>query len=382
MSLNDDAISDLHEEADYITQPEATAVKAAVDIVVIPELPLTEEEKEAAASAVGVLEAQSATIQTNVDEVKKLHDLNEVSSLVLAQESINKSDAVLIENVCGSDYVEKFSVEEYSETPSRTNLIETKRFLERYRETKSKKLIDDFLVYSSEVITQGTALLSLIEKAAEPTMSNLDDVRETALAALKLSYDNGAYLVYVKDGAHKKLRDLRKTHLYLFSTEDLSDVKEDFPVKADSLRRLREFIAGNEFGNLYVDATVNGQCKYWRIRQSSSVDTAALSRLDYLSLLSLFTENRISNFLQVAVAEAVASLEIATKLSKSIEQGHSDSPDADACKKIGEAIPALEDTASLLVAVHRAFRLARTLSYLAKPVIEQFIELGSMQAKE
>lgn len=206
MSLNDEAVEDL--DTDVVKKPgeePGENPKENVVQVIVPPNATGETSEERA--AISDLDENQVLLQTTQDGVKRVHDMKDVVTTVLSEESISRSTARSLA-LCFEDFAQVVAKPiEFSESPTATNLNVTQAFVKtRYIEEK-EKLVDGFTQYLKSTFSAIKCVVGEIENKLLPeALQVLESLRAQALADLASVPLSKAFYVY---NSEKTLVDLR-----------------------------------------------------------------------------------------------------------------------------------------------------------------------------
>lgn len=216
--LNDDAVDDLGDGRTVALPGTPDADKP--DALVIINQNADAEDTE---QAVRELDQYHATLQTVVDGVTRLHDMDEVTDMVLSSESIGQRDVMRLMKHYPMLSVHVAETAAYTETPSRTNLAATQRYVEREHTAQKLSLTEQFKIFASENLAK---IQHRLDRMMEHHLPELQHramrLSEQAVADQSVARDSRRFLRYAENG--KTLLDLRLQPLSV-----LASMKEALP---------------------------------------------------------------------------------------------------------------------------------------------------------
>ena len=378
MSLNDDAMVDLNEEADYLTDDEGKAASAGIvrvetedglDLKVPPEID----------QAVSALSDYDVQIQTTKDDVTKIYELDDVANTVLAQETIGQADAEEIERVYGGLYENVASKEEYTTAPSSINLKETKEYIEEKRAMFEVEAIQRHKDYLQKTSEQAICLLQCLnEKVVPETMEMLEQLRRLSQDDLTKASVSKKFLIYTKEVKNDKgevtrspeLIDLKKQRLYDSIKREEYEIPEWLMClpEDDDIRKLREVFHSAQFRklmsetNAYRDVLDSLHNDFHRTYGKEDRYT-----LTYIELLMVFASGKIEEYLQKAFESLTL---VANNAKPVIEKMLDDTPKTR--EMLSECALAVSDFYEKLLTAEKFRMLAYMLCYRAEPILAGF----------
>lgn len=148
MSLNADVMDDIEEESvidnDIIQQPSAVkpnttpiTIVAKTDVVKQEITELSEADKQ-------TLPAMDISFNVVKDGVNKVIELQDVENDILAQESINRTKAELVNEVFPGLLGQSIRLEEFTHSPSKTNFLYVKKHMKTKISLEKESTINNF----------------------------------------------------------------------------------------------------------------------------------------------------------------------------------------------------------------------------------------------
>ena len=378
-SLNDQAMDDLHEEADYLTEDEGKAASLGTVRVETEEALDLKVPKEVD-QAVSALSDYDVQIQTTKDDITKVYELEDVASTVLAQETIGQADAEEIERVYGGLYDNVASKQEYTAAPSSINLKETKNYVEERKALFESEAIQRHKDYLKNTSEQAYCLLQCLYESVYPeTMDMLEQTRRVCIEDLSKASLSKNFLIYTKETRNDKGEVTRMPELIDLKTLRLYDSikREEYTIPDtlqclpddDDVRKLREVFHSNQFRKLMTESSL-----YRDVLESLHRDFHNYSGsreecydLTYVDLLTVFTSGKIEEYLQKAF-EALA--DVAKSAKPIIEEMLSDSQKTK--EQLSECALATSDFYEKLLTAEKFRMMAYMLCYRAEPILAGF----------
>ena len=254
--LNDDTLDELQATDSFVEKPssdDGSLPEKIVEVAVPDKLP--DEAKDAYyAKAVDEMTAYDVQLQTTEAGVTRLHDLDRVADTVLATESIGQSDAEEVARLLPALSEEVAPPSQYTEIPTKTNLIATQSFVSKAVESERNEVLGKFL----EIVDAELSTLAPIDTCAivAQLLEGLEVLRQAAtldLAKVSVSKNFYAY----REG-NTELLDLRHY--------GLGNLTTDIPKFSDGPK----FLPTVDISRLANDALTNNDFMFFNARGSSS----------------------------------------------------------------------------------------------------------------
>lgn len=229
MSLNEDIDTDLQTESDFITHPEGAAAvqMGTIKIDATGENGVSDEDEIEA--VVKHLENYQVEIAAVSDKQKRLHDLKEVSNLVLASETISQSDVIALNHhVQQAEGLEEAPLNPvmFTQTPTRTGLTDVRMYilgLFKEADATSKELLERHL--ETELPHLEKIYVELVDSVVPELLVMFDELAyEAQDLQTKLSLSKVFY-VYTQgaNGPSETVTDLRYMNLRYPTREIYND---------------------------------------------------------------------------------------------------------------------------------------------------------------
>lgn len=379
MSLNDEAMDDLHEEADYLTQSEGEAaslgvVRVETEDAIDLKLPKNIDE------AVSALSDYDVQIQTTKDKVTKVFELDDVASTVLAQETISQADAAEVERVYSGLYDAVAGPKEYTEAPSSINLKATQDYVAEKKIEALSNAFSDHKTYVEKTSKHVFCLLHCLNEEMLPmTLDEFDALRRKATDDLSKASVSNNFLVYTKECKNEageitkapELIDLKNLRLY-GSIEDRDyQIPESLNClpDADDITKLREVYHGKAFRSLMMTSNIYRDVLEALHRDFHSDGSTERNFYDltYLDLLTVFASGKIETFL-TRTFEALNA--VASQATPVIERVLSS--DSMSKEELSETALAVSDFYEKLMSAEKFRSVAYMFCYRAKPILDGF----------
>lgn len=303
VSLNDEAVDDLHADGEYLTTAEGDMNNGGKALLVAdPSLTDGGDLQE----KISVLTGLDIDIQTTENDVDRVRDLETVAKTVLAQESISQSDAEQINRVVGGLFEKVAGPKEFTEVPTRANLIKVKEYVgAKVTEAKLDLLARHRKLTSSTFEAAICLCEALTERLLPETIALYEELRQKSMADLEIASTTKSLMYYKKRSPNNTeppiLVDLRNFGINTSAPgESLENGDPDLPQNTE-IRAFYEILQSSSFRKLVNASTMTyvdlpSVLKY-SIAQDSSAPTIYYS---YVELLGLFTQGQILAFLENA----------------------------------------------------------------------------------
>lgn len=303
VSLNDEAVDDLHADGEYLTTAEGDMNNGGKALLVAdPSMTDGGDLQE----KISVLTGLDIEIQTTENDVDRVRDLETVAKTVLAQESISQSDAEQINRVVGGLFEKVAGPKEFTEVPTRANLIKVKEYVgAKVTEAKLDLLARHRKLTSSTFEAAVCLGEALTERLLPETIALYESLRQKAMADLEIASTTKALIYYKKRSPNSTepplLIDLRNAWVNPSNlNKDLENADPDLPQDSD-VSAFYQIIQSSSFRRLIKSAEMAYIDLPSVLKHSIAQDTGAPSvYYSYLELLGLFTQGQILSFLENA----------------------------------------------------------------------------------
>lgn len=381
MSLNTEAMDDIQGDADYLTTDEGKSAKDGT-VRIIADDHLDVNVPKDIDEAVSALDGYDIQIQTTKDDIVKIRELDELSGIIMAQETISQSDAEEVERVYGGLYDNVAQAREYTQSPSSVNLKETKAYMATALKETTESAISRHREYLTKTYEHAMCLLTCLnEKLIQETLGEFDELREQSRKDIASAAVSTNFLVYTapltndagEETSPPRLVDLKKVRLY-------GELKEGYVIPSslaclpsnDDIRMLREVFHSDPIrrlmreSNLFQDVLESLHRDYHNTNSSNR----EFFDLSYLDLLLVFVSGKIEEYLTKAfkalneVSEKMAEVVPVLIANEVTEVG----------KEVAwsESALAVSDFYEKLMNAEK-FRMATyMLMYRAKPILDGF----------
>lgn len=378
MSLNDAALDDLDQEADYLTQGEGEAASIGVARVVTDDELDVKVPKEVD-EAVSALSDYDVQIQTTKDDVTKIHELSDVANTVLAQETISQADAEEVNRVYGGLYEEVASAKEYTQAPSSINLQQTKDFVKEKLEDVKQTAIQRHQEYMSKTFTHASCLLKCLKEDLLPELyEDMEVARRHALSDLAEASVSKKFVIYSTPRMNKEGEVSQPPRLVDLKTLAMYDSvrREEYELPAslqslpsdDDVHKLRDVFHGAVFrklmkeSDLYRDVLESLHRSYHEFGDGRG-DVYCLT---YIDLLGILSSGKIESYIKDAfnaLEEVFVNAEAV--INKTLADGASE-------EDLSESSLIVSDLYEKLLLAEK-FRMTMAMFlYRAKPILEGF----------
>ena len=381
MSLNDEALSELNDDADYLTDGNSKdtikdTIVVACDNKVDLDVP---DDIDAAVSA---LDGYDVELQTSKDDVVKVTALDDLANTVLAQETISQADAEEVERVYGGLYENVASQKEFTQTPTSVNLKETQQYVEATLEATKTAAINRHKEYLVKTYDHATCLLKCLnEKLLPELLDELAKLREQSTADLAKASVSKNFLVYTKElkndagqvTSSPRLIDLKNSMLFC-------DIKEQYDIPAslrslpskDDIEMLREVFYGVVFKRLMSVSKITTDILASLHREYHSLSDGDRTYYDltYIDILSIYVSGRIESY----ITEAFAALnQLAEKIVEVVPKFiASEDGSEDQEQRWSESALEVSDFYERLMQAEKLCMTVYMFNYRAKPILEGF----------
>jgi hypothetical protein len=374
MSLNDDVEAEIGRDADYLTTGDGEGASQGDALMVSDPTAVVHEDLEAELRSLDGMEVE---IQTTVDGVTRLHDLKEVSDLVLTQESISLSDAEQVDMKIGGLF-ESVTRKEFTEVPTRANLAEVRAYVA----DKSKAESD--VVYERHAKLMATTFETAIGMADRlmgvmlpATIEAFNCLRTKSLKDIDIAVNAKNMLYYKRNSsdlnAHAQLVDLRNLMIYpmdLVSELDTDDV--GFPEHCD-LASFYEVILSSPFKMLMSAADMASGELVNVLRSSSGADrNSEVMNFSYLDILGSFSQGKVYLFLSNAMKSLKPIIEEA-KCVRAVSQ--EESTEIVPLAVLREQLSVVSSFYSLVIELEKYRAVAHSFALRSEPIIEAYGKL-------
>lgn len=296
LSLNEDAVSDLH-PAEVIVEdpkPEPTPV---VNVEVTPQ----DSAVDHADIITKELENYDVTLQTVENGVAHYFELEDVATTILAAESIGQADA---EKLAAQydDFVDVVGhAREFSQQPSKTNLKPTQQYLEEKIKTEAQvqcEALTNFMAKDLERVK--LIVMQMKDNQIDELKEKLEGLRIKALADLDRVVKSRAYFTPNKD--QTRILDLRRSTLTSYSVDD-SAVSGLLPSK-EILQQFDDLIGSAAFARLLKSASYGYGLPADRFYNHYSLDRTNYdhAKFNYLELLAFLASHTFDETIDDIVA--------------------------------------------------------------------------------
>lgn len=145
------------------------------------------------------MEESQTEIATTVNNITRVHDLDEVAQQVLAQESISQSDVEKVDKAFGGFIGEQANLNEFTEAPSRVGLTQVKTFVTSKLEAEKTTTEEQYLAFISSTKDQAAKLLVYLNGFVPEVVRALDLLQEKALRDLPRASKCNRFWSYTVD---------------------------------------------------------------------------------------------------------------------------------------------------------------------------------------
>jgi len=169
MSINDDVLDDLSNNAndndDFIKTPDS-ATKDAQPVTIVAKTPeVKEDETELTDGQKANLPNLDVSFKTVNDGINKVTELKDVEGEILASECINKHNAKLVDDVFGNFLGTGIILEEFTQLPSKTNLLYTTNFMRRNISIEEQATIANYQLLIDQPLNDAKELLNNLKNS-------------------------------------------------------------------------------------------------------------------------------------------------------------------------------------------------------------------------
>jgi len=220
MSLNEAVDQELQDETDFITQPELESGQQMGKIIIDATGENGTSDEDEIEVVVKHLEDYQVEIDAVSDKQHRLHDLKEVSNLVLASETISQS----VVNQLNHHIQKTVDLEEpplnpsqVTETPTRTGLMDVRTYIRNLfvdASDSTKELLDRSV--ETELPHLEKLYVELVDAVIPELLIMYDDlayVGQDLQSKISMSKNFYVYQVNEKNEPNKELSDLRLMNL-------------------------------------------------------------------------------------------------------------------------------------------------------------------------
>ena len=375
MSLNDEALNELHDDGEYLTHAEGQVVSLG-DATVITDDETGLLPPKNIDEAVEKLSDYDVKIQTNVDKVVKLHDLQDVADTVLASESIGQSDAKEIERTYGGLYDNVATRQEYSEVPTKVNLAPTQDYVAQRLGSYKEDAVASCRAYIEETYEAAVSLNTFFHGGAiAKVVALFEELQQTALADLPLASKSNKFLHYRKTKNTEgqtaaDLTDLRRVNLYFQNfQEEFLNASSELPSK-ETIGLFKDSFSNDTFRSLVKIAESSNSAGESLLRSQAYYNREEHVGYDYLALLGFLAEGRFISFFTEAMKEldAIAKdAEVAVAAIRDVNQVTDD-----VLSGVQEKMSAMGMYYSCLLSLERYRLAASTFGSMAKQIVSGF----------
>jgi hypothetical protein len=367
MSLNDEAVEDL--DVDVVKEPGEepgeNPAQSTIEVIVSPNSTGETSEERAAISD---LDENHVLLQTVEKGVTRVHDMEDVVTTVLSEESISRTTARTLA-ACFEDFTEAVAKPiEFTERPTATNLKVTQAFIKtRYTEEK-EKLVDSFSKYLHSTLGSIKCVVGEIENKLLPeALVTLEALRVQALADLASVPLSKAFYIYNKE---KALTDLRARPInYVIEKEEFPDSDLSlFPSNALT-RALQTEVSNPIIRNLLRlnELQLNDPRRLVRMFRTEG----EYSVLTYQKLLSVYAGGSfLTVFTTVGEFYKSEAQRVLGLLEKDLSEGQTYT-----FEEVQEAIEPLSDFVNEIALFHNVLLSTRTFFMLSGELLSHYRKL-------
>lgn len=228
MSLNQEAMDDLDQEAEYLTT-ETDNPESKEDLVVKTDERIDPSLPQDVDVTVSRLEDYNTHIRTVEDGIEKTHDLQDVMDTVLANETIGQAGAVEIEDRVGGLAEAVAPVNEYTQAPSSVNYKETKNYVAQKLQSSYDLVSVKHKAYLEATLEQAKELhTKLLEEEIPSLLRELDGARAETSDEIEDTFDISEYLAYTKGEEPARLVNLATEPMTSTPMHELYQISEDY----------------------------------------------------------------------------------------------------------------------------------------------------------
>lgn len=217
MGINDDATADLDDTlVDHdiiqsapivpVNDKQTTVIPWSKQVAPKPDALTAEEIQQVAQSDISF-----KTIEDNVEHVVELED---VEKEFLAQESICQASAKHLNEHFDGLLSNRISIEEYTRSPSQTNLVVTKQFIRRALAQEQSTIITEFGQFTQSSIKD---VLSVIDKLNDDYLNgfyaNMSSIAQVATGVIAGLSENKNTIVPFQNGEQIEFIDIAEADL-------------------------------------------------------------------------------------------------------------------------------------------------------------------------
>ena len=255
-SLNDDAVHDL--DPSFITPPNKEGEDKPLVNITATQNDFPQPSEMGEGELYKAVNDSEVLIKTVIDEQESVHDLEDVTKTIMAQETISASQVLAVDKSLGGKLTEAVPLNRFTDTPTKTGLPQVKGFVanyleERQREAsgKNEQLIASLPEWSAQVQNKIHEYFAVARSAAE-------SIRLQASGFVNESPSDRRYLVYLNE-SQDSLIDLRKAQLCQYTrtnVEGKAHLSAQFLALAEAVFQLinRAPIGACKLLRLSVDA--------------------------------------------------------------------------------------------------------------------------------
>lgn len=374
MSLNDEATADLDNtlvDDDVVHSSPVVPVQDKSTTIIV-------DDRTKPLEGTGVTEEQvQAITDTNVqfkiieDNVTKVVDLQDVEKEFLAQESIDRNMAEYLDSQFTGLLGNKIAIEEYTRTPSRTNLEMTKRHVKLSVAQEEAQVVDSFNSFTMKSLGDTAEILEVLKEKYlfdfSTNVAELARLSENVIANISESKNT---IVPYQNGEHVEFVDIADLDLVKL---DFANLKLEAPT-IDKLSMYKANIA-SVLANSNIKTLITLVIDCGRVSYPVDHEIINLAMTKPISLLTLakFFNNK-------ALIEFVDSFDsrISDCLSV-IEQVKQDTATLDTFEKLREYL--VTHSAEIHNAIHQALQMVchvNNVSIIALNVKELFSYLTTL----
>lgn len=209
-SLNDDAVHDLNPS--FITPPNEDGEDKPLVNITATQNDLPQPNEMGEEELFRAVNDSEVLIKTVIDEQESVHDLEDITKTIMAQETISSSQVLAVDKSMGGKLTEAVPLNRFTDTPTKTGLPQVKGFVANYLEEKQREasekneqLIASLPEWSAQVQNKIHEYFAVARSAAE-------SIRLQASAFVNEPPSDRRYLVYLGE-TQDSLIDLRKARL-------------------------------------------------------------------------------------------------------------------------------------------------------------------------
>lgn len=163
MSLNADVMDDIDGGAvidgDIVKEPSEIKPNTKPVTIVAKTEDVAQDITELSEAEKQTLPAMDVSFNVVKDNVNKVIELQDVENDILAQESINRSNATLVNEVFPGLLGQSIRLEEFTHSPSKTNFLYVKKHMRNKISTEELSVINNFNDFLSKPLQDARAVL-------------------------------------------------------------------------------------------------------------------------------------------------------------------------------------------------------------------------------